>query len=149
VIRLFNADGTVKQEWAGALHTSPVTRQGKLLTQICGSNSVLAEIELTEGEQVGAQFTPPGEAAEAVPENTQAAAPEPTQAPAVNAEPHAPLTVQEVAQRLSNAGMPAQEAEALATLHNDVDKVLEGIAESVGAPGVIAPQTPTVEPPQQ
>ena len=148
VIRLFNADGTVKQEWAGALHTAPVMRQGKLLTQICGSNAVLAEIELADGETIGAQ----GTAVE-----PQATAPEPTQgAPA--AEPHAPLTEQEVAERLTNAGMSAEEAETLAKLHNDVDNVLSGLADSIGVGtghGLPAnstdeaPQTATVETPQQ
>lgn len=56
MIRLFAGDGTVKREWAEGLHASPVTRDGKLLAQVQGSNAVLAEIELADGEQVGESF---------------------------------------------------------------------------------------------
>jgi hypothetical protein len=56
MIRLFAGDGTVKYEWPEGLHASPVVRDGKTLTQVQGSNAVLAEIDLADGEQVGESF---------------------------------------------------------------------------------------------
>lgn len=58
MIKHFAADGTVKREWPEGLHASPAVRDGKLLTQVQGSNAVLAEIELGDGEQVGEAFIP-------------------------------------------------------------------------------------------
>lgn len=58
MIKHFAADGSVKSEWPEGLHVSPVVRDSKQLTQVQGSNAVLAEIELSDGEQVGEAFIP-------------------------------------------------------------------------------------------
>jgi hypothetical protein len=58
MIKHFAADGSVKSEWPEGLHASPVVRDSKQLTQVQGSNAVLAEIELSDGEQVGEAFIP-------------------------------------------------------------------------------------------
>jgi hypothetical protein len=56
MIKHFAADGTVKREWPEGLHASLAVRDGKSLMQVQGSNAVLAEIELADGEQVGETF---------------------------------------------------------------------------------------------
>lgn len=59
MIKHFAADGSVKQAWSDAVCASAIVREGKTLQQVQGSNFVLAEIELAEGEQIGEQFIAP------------------------------------------------------------------------------------------
>lgn len=65
MIKHFAADGSVKNSWSDAVHVSPIVRGEKLLYQVQGSNFVLAEVELAEGEQIGDVFASADPAVEA------------------------------------------------------------------------------------
>lgn len=106
MIKHFNADGSVKQAWPDGLSAGPVIRGGKTLHQVYGSNFVLAEVELGEGEQIGEQFLQPiaEQAAPIAPPTPQPVAP-----PAIE-QPATPPIVQEPAAPEPNAPAAAPQS---------------------------------------
>lgn len=55
MIKHFNADGTEKQQWAEGLHAEVIPGQPSI-GRVYGSNAMLAQLELQEGEQLGQEF---------------------------------------------------------------------------------------------
>lgn len=56
----FNSDGTVKREFPGAVSFETFPREEKNIARVWGSNALLDEFELSEGEQVGESFNQTG-----------------------------------------------------------------------------------------